>query len=198
MPQAPIMKILRVFLLLPLLGAAGGCVNQVTIPSWQREVVRYVRDEADADPTALRDITLPDGRRGFAVIAHHDTRESTDANGLLLSHERAGGQMWLIYLVGLVEKQRVTDIRLAALSMDENRSTWRRGLESKPSLRAYRQGGLQDAHARFPDRKTPPPRYLGFPRPDDSFELVNSSGHLVATHQPSGARWELTLPNAKR
>ena len=181
------------------IAAAAGCSSQPTMSSWQKNVSHYVADQGNGDPMVLRDMTLPeDGRPGFSVIGHHDTRESVDVNGVLLGHEKVGGRTWFVYLVGQVEKERVTDVRLAAVSMEGGKSTWKRGKGSKPSLNAYRALGEKQAKERFPDRKSLPPRYAGFPRPDDVFKLTNENGKLTATHEASGARWELALTGGKR
>ena len=179
--------------------AAGGCTSQPSMSSWQKNVSHYVADQGNGDPMVLRDMTLPeDGRPGFSVIGHHDTRESVDVNGVLLGHEKVGGRAWFVYLVGQVEKERVTDVRLAAVSMEGGKSTWKRGKGSKPSLDAYRALGEKQAKERFPERKNLPPRYAGFPRPDDVFKLTNENGKLTATHEASGARWELAMTVGKR
>ena len=177
----------------------GGCSSQPTMSSWQKSVTKYVNDQGRDDPMILRDMTVPeDGRPGFSVIGHHDTRESVDVNGVLLGHEKVGDRTWFVYLVGQVEKERVTDIRLAALSMRGGKSTWKRGKGSKQSFDAYRAFGEKQAKERFPDRKSLPPRYAGFPRPDDVFKLTNENGKLTATHEATGARWELALTGGKR
>jgi hypothetical protein len=167
--------------------------------SWQKSVTKYVDDQGKGDPIVLRDMTVPeDGRPGFSVIGHHDTRESADVNGVLLGHEKVGDRTWFVYLVGQVEKERVIDIRLAAVSMRGGKSTWKRGKGSKQSFNAYRAYGEKQAKERFPDRRKMPPRYLGFPRPDDVFKLTNENGKLTATHEASEARWELTVTGGKR
>jgi len=181
------------------IAAAAGCSSQPTMSSWQKNVSHYVADQGNGDPMVLRDMTVPeDGRPGFSVIGHHDTRESVDVNGVLLGHEMVGDRTWFVYLVGQVEKERVTDICLAALSMRGGKSTWKRGKRSKQSFDAYRAFGEKQAKERFPDRKSLPPRYAGFPRPDDVFKLTNENGKLTATHEASGAWWELTLTGGKR
>jgi len=178
---------------------AGGCSSQPSMSSWQKDVSHYVADQGKGDPMVLRDMTVPeDGRPGFSVIGHHDTRESVDVNGVLLGHEKVGDRTWFVYLVGQVEKERVTDICLAALSMRGGKSTWKRGKGSKQSFDAYRAFGEKQAKERFPDRKSLPPRYAGFPRPDDVFKLTNENGKLMATHEATGARWELALTGGKR
>ncbi len=176
-----------------------GCASQPTFSSWQGSVTKYVREHGHGSPIVLREMTLPDNRPGFSVIGHHDTTESTDVNGVLLGHEQVGGRMWFVYLVGLVEQERVRDIRLAAVSMEDGKTVWKRGKEAEQPLAAYRNYGLKQAKERFPERtKAPPPRYLGFPRPDDVFTLSNTNGKLVATQEASGARWGLTLADQKK
>ena len=179
--------------------AAAGCSSQPTMSSWQKSITKYVDDQGRGNPMVLRDMTVPeDGRPGFSVIGHHDTRASTDVNGVLLGHEKVGGRNWFVYLVGLVEKERVTDVRLAAMSIRNGKETWKRGKASEQALDAYRAYGQKQAKERFPDRKSLPPRYTGFPRPDDVFKLTNENGKLTATHEASGATWELPLVSGKR
>ncbi len=192
------LAMLRHVPLVILLLASAGCASQPTLSSWQGSVTKYVREKGHGSPIVLREMTLPDNRPGFSVIGHHDTTESTDVNGLLLGHEQVGGRMWFVYLVGLVQQERVKDIRLAAVSMEGGKTVWKRGKESERRLAAYRDYGLKQVQERFPDRtKAPPPRYLGFPRRDDVFTLSNTNGKLVATHEPSGARWGLTLADRR-
>ena len=186
-------------LMLVAIAVAGGCNSQPTMSSWRKSVTKYVDDQGNGDPMVLRDMTVPeDGRAGFSVIGHHNTRESVDVHGVLLGHEKVDNRTWFVYLVGQVEKERVTDIRLAAVSMQGGKSTWKRGKGSKQSLNAYRAFGEKQAKERFPDRKSLPPRYAGFPRPDDVFKLTNENGKLTAMHEASGAWWELALSGGKR
>jgi len=180
--------------------AIPGCAPKVSIPSWQRSVNAYVNQTGRGDPNVLRDVTLPNtDRRGFAVLAHHNPDESIDANGLLLAHRDVAGRPWFVYLVGLVKKQKVGEIRLAALSDTAGKPVWRLGPRNKDAERAYREYNLKQFRARFPARKKPPPEYLGFPRESDTFDLsVDDAGRLTATHPPSGARWELDVSPQKR
>ena len=185
--------------LIVLMSLAAGCSTQVSIHAWQQSVNHYVQTKGGGDPTILREMKLPvDGRPGYAVIGHHDVEESTDAKALLLGNEQLGGRVWLVYLVGLVKKQQVVDIQLAALSAEGGKTIWKRGKSSKQAFDAYRDYGLKQAHERFPDRKTPPPRYTQFPKPDDVFELTTNDDKFVATHVATGAQWEVVVPQAKK
>src|SRR5687768_9196825 len=141
--------------------ATGGCGPNVSIPRWQRSVNAYVSQTGRGDPNVLRDVTLPGtDRRGFAVIAHHNPDESTDANGLLLAHRDAAGRPWFVYLVGLVKKENVREIRLAALSDTGAKPVWRVSQRDKDAERTYRENNLKEFRQRFPDRKKPPAEYL--------------------------------------
>jgi hypothetical protein len=177
-----------------LLALLGGC-GRVTIPDWQRGVERYVADTGRGDPNILRDVTLPGtDRRGFALLGHHNPDESTDANGLLLAHRQFAGRPWFVYLIGLVKDEKVREMRLAAMTDTGSTPVWRIGKRAKDSERAYRSYNLEQFRARFPDRRKPPAEYLGFPRAADRLDLQDDgNGHLIATHVPSGARWELNL-----
>ncbi|MGB7161324.1 MAG: hypothetical protein WBD40_24915 [Tepidisphaeraceae bacterium] len=192
-------RLIRHAAILSLLFSVVGCASKASVSSWQKSVTDYVKEQGAGDPIVLREVTLPDARPGFSVIGHHDAPVSTDVNGVLLGYDQIGERLWFIYLVGVVDKHQVTDIRLDALSMHRGKMVWKRGPASKQALEAYRQHGIKQARERFPDRKTPPPKYLGFPRADDEFSVSKGEGgRIQATHSGSGARWELTLPEKSR
>src|SRR6185436_12177688 len=62
--------------LLPLaiatLLCALGCSSSVSIPQWQQQVERYVREDGRGDPNVLRNMTLEGGRPGFGIIGTED------------------------------------------------------------------------------------------------------------------------------
>lgn len=179
-----------------------GCTRTVSIPAWQKNVEKYV-DAQGGDPLVLRDVTLPEqdnpaGRRGFAMIGGDHPNESTDAAGLLLGHRQVGSRRWFVYLVGLIEREQVKDLRLAAFSADDGQRVWRISPKNTQALKKYRDHAEQLWRQRFPGRDKPPPAYTMFPRPDDRFDLSVSGHHVVVTHPPSGAHWELDLPAPSR
>ena len=171
--------------------AAGG--STVTIPAWQREVEGYVKERGSGDPTVLADVTLPDGRPGFAVIGKPQPAESTDVSAVLLGHRAIAGKPWFIYLAGQVEAQRVKAIQLAALSIEGGKFTWRLSPSSDAALARYRAYGEKSWREHFPNRASAPPGYLGFPRADDVFELTINEDHVVARERNSGTTWELWI-----
>jgi hypothetical protein len=176
-----------------LLLCAGCSSSNVTIPAWQRELERYVKDRGGGDPTVLRDVTIPGGRAGFAFIGDPDPTKGDDVTGLLLGNRVINGKPWVIYLIGQLQKQRVTQIRVAALTVNSGRFNWRLGSPNRSAFEQYAGYAEKQWRARFPSRADAPPQYLGFPRPDDAFDLAVTQDHVVATHRQSGADWELWI-----
>lgn len=173
--------------------ATAGCGGTASLASWQNGVERYVQDTGGGDPGVLRDVRLPDGRRGFAVIGNPDPRESTDANAVLLGHISVNGQSRFVYLVGVVERQSVNDIRLATLTINNGKYDWQSGKKDPVALKLYQQFHEKQWRERFPDRKTAPPDYTTFPQASDQFELKVGNQSITATHRDSGAVWELPI-----
>jgi hypothetical protein len=182
------------------LGAVGcgGGSRQASVAAWQKNVEQYVRVQGKGDPAVLRDLTLSDSRRGFAMVGSDRPADSADANGVLLGFREIDGRGYFIYLVGVVEKQRVSEIRPAALTTDGGRMEWKVAPNDTGALSNYRTYNEKFWKQRFPGRTSPPPQYLGFPTPDDHFQMSVSGNRVTVTHPPSGAKWELTLPNAPR
>ncbi len=172
----------------------GATSRNVTLPVWQKNIEQYVQQQGNGDPAVLRDVTLPDSRRGYAVIGSDRPEQSSDANGVLLGYRQINGHDWFIYLVGMLRQQNVQEIRLVALSADGGKFHWE--LEDKNSEATQRYAEYNDRlwRQRFPQRAAAPPQYLGFPRPDDQFEMTISNGQITVVHPPSGARWLLTIP----
>ena len=75
-----------------LMTICGGCSGGGSISSWQKSVEGYVSERGKGDPLVLRDVTLPDGRRGFATIGAPVPAESNDINGVLVGHRAIDGQ----------------------------------------------------------------------------------------------------------
>ena len=186
-------------LLLTLAALATGCgsgARQVSVSAWQRNVEQYVKQQGKGDVTILRDVALPDSRRGFSMLGGDRPEESSDAHGVLIGVQPVGGRTWFVYLVGVVKKQKVDEIRLAALAGEGGKTQWKIGPSDKDALRAYQAHAQQTWKQRFPGRATPPPEYLGFPRPEDTFQMSVSGNQVTAIHPTSGARWQLALPPA--
>ena len=117
-------RIVWVITTLFVVGAAG-CQEQVTLRSWQNEVDHYLLDQANGDPSALRDLPTPGPWKGFSIIGENDPASATDVNGVLLAHRPVGSRTYFIYLVAVVHQQQVQDIRLALLSASANGDEWR-------------------------------------------------------------------------
>jgi hypothetical protein len=186
-------------------GGGVGCSSSVNFDSWRKDVETYVRDKGGGDPTVLRETDVDASHRGFKSFSKTRPSDSTDANGVLVGTTKLDGQQhqqqpWLVFLVGLVEKEHVKDIRVAALSVGaNNKYTWHMGKKDDAATHAYIDYNKGLARRRFPDRKKEPPQYLGFPREEDRFELTPSeSGDSIGVaHAPSGAKWHVRLTGKK-
>ena len=185
-------------ILAPLGLGCGGGTRQASVAAWQKNVEQYVRVQGKGDPAVLRDMALTDSRRGFSMIGSDRPAESSEANGVLLGFREVDGRGYFIYLVGVVEKQKVNEIRPAALTTDGGRMEWKVGPNDTGALSTYRAYNDGFWRKRFPGRAAPPPQYLGFPTPDDHFQMSVSGNRVTIAHPPSGARWELTLPSTPR
>jgi hypothetical protein len=176
----------------------GGGARQASVAAWQKNVEQYVRVQGKGDPAVLRDLTLSDSRRGYAMVGGDRPAESSEANGVLLGFREVEGRGYFIYLVGVVEKQTVKEIRLAALTTDGGKVEWKVAPNNTGALSTYRAYNDTFWRQRFPERASPPPQYLGFPTPDDHFSMSVSGNRVTVTHPPSKATWQLTLPVAPR
>ena len=192
-------------LLLPLAAVvllswvSGGCAKPVNFDTWRSGVEDYVRNHGGGDPTVLRELNATPSHRGYKMISANRPSDSIDAVGVLVGNATISGRPWLVVLVGLVEKQTAKDIRVAALSVQDNRYTWRMGKEDDRAVDAYVNYNRAVARKRFPDRRKEPPEYLSFPREEDRFEMTTQGESVGVAHPPSGAKWQMTItPASKR
>jgi hypothetical protein len=180
---------------------AAGCSSSVSFDSWRRDCEAYVRNQGGGDPTVLRETDVDRSHRGFKVYSKNRPAESTDVNGVLVGTTKLADQPWLVFLVGYVDKEHVKDIRVAALSVANDKYTWRMGKKDEAATHAYIEYNKGVAHRRFPDRKREPPQYLNFPQEADRFEMSTSdAGDAIGVaHAPSGAKWHVqdTTPHRK-
>ncbi len=175
-------------------GCAGG--GAVTLADWRHSVERYVAEAGHGDPTALREVTWPESRRTFSAIGTDDPKISQDAQGLLLAYRQINGRPWFIFIVGIVDKQVVQDIRLTALDMQGGKTVWRTGDANAAALQAYRAYNERLWKQRFPGRTAAPAQYTTFPQEADAFTIQVEGGQVIAVHPPSGARWELAVDSS--
>jgi len=173
--------------------SALGCSSSVSVPQWQQQVERFVRDDGRGDPNVLRNMTIESGRPGFAIIAADDPHASTDAKGLLLAHKRVGERPWFIYLVGLVNKQQVTSLQLAALNVRSGVYRWALGKPDNQALKTYRSYNEQIGRQRSGQSKAPA-TFRSFPQEGDDFDVTVEGNRVNAVHRESGAHWSVNLP----
>ena len=193
------MKLLSSVLLL-MLASLVGCHPQATVGGWQSDVERFVQEQGNNDPAVLRSMTLPDGRPGFAVIGAPKPSEATDVNALLVGHREIAGEPTFIYLLGVVQRQRVDDIRLALVSFqgEQAQAKWTIGKSDPQATEAYQSYLQRKWKERLSGRDEVPAAYLGFPGVGDVFDLNISGTAVSAQHAPSGAVWEVDRGAARR
>jgi hypothetical protein len=172
---------------------ALGCSSSVSVPQWQQQVERYVREDGRGDPNVLRNMTIEGGRPGFAIIGADDPHASTDAKGLLLAHKRIGERPWFIYLVGLVNKQEVGELQLTALSVRNGQYRWALGKADGQALKTYKSYNEQIGRQRSGQSKAPVV-FRGFPQEGDDFDVTVEGNRINAVHRESGARWSVGVP----
>jgi hypothetical protein len=190
-----IWRIAPLLLLLLVCAGSTGCSTSASLSRWRDAVESYVKDEGGGDPSVLKEVTIDRSSttRGFALLGGDRATESTDARGLLLAHRPINGQLWFVYLVGLVQNQKTTDIRLAAMHAEGGKYTWRTSKEDESALKRYNQYTEHLAAERLGKRDAAPPVYTTFPRPEDAFDLNVDGSVISATHRGSGARWQVAL-----
>jgi hypothetical protein len=187
-------------LLCPLLAWVTGCSTpgvSVSLDTWKESVEQHVREVGMGDPVVLRDAAYK-GRPAFAQIGHPVASEGTDAVGVLLGHRPILGRPSFIYLVGLVPKEHVEDIRVAVLQPitsqgGETQFKWLMSPRNAESLRKYTAFRQELYRKRFPDGGSPPPAYTSFPAEEDAFDLAVAPDRVTVTHPPSAAQWNLSV-----
>jgi len=182
--------------LLVLIALAAGCASPASIKSWQHNVESYVA-ENNHDPAVLRDVTINHDRHGFGVIGNADPAKSTDATAVLVGYQPIANAQWFIYLLGLVKDQKVEDIRVAAVSFQNNQATWHIGNKDAKAVATYRQYNESQWRQIHPKEKVPP-SYTTFPRDADNFDLNVQGTRITVTHQPSRASWNVDLAAAPK
>jgi hypothetical protein len=181
-------------------GCGGGATRNVTFDTWREGVETYVNDVGKGDPAVLRDVSYK-GRPAFAQLGNPLPAESTDAVGVLLGHRPVAGRPSFVYLVGLVTKEKVEQIRLAVLQAipsqgQKTQFKWMMGKDDKEQTQRYLNYRKQVFNQRFPGRQDVPPAYTAFPGEGDTFELGVTPAQVTATHAPSGSVWRVVTQGA--
>ena len=178
-------------------GCSASSSRSVSLSAWQHNVENYVRVQGQGDPTVLRDTTLADGRKGYAMLGNPVMKESTDAVGLLLGAPRVGESPALVYLVGIVQRGKTTDLRLAVLRFRGGQLYWTVGASNPQSVAGYLKYRDAEWRASSPQRHDAPLLAEAFPALGDVFTLNTSDDRVAATHQQTGASWSVTLDGGR-
>jgi hypothetical protein len=183
------------FILITSLCCAGGCSSSgsASFSDWRGSVQKYIDERGKGDPAVLREVTWPQSRRTFSKTGADDPRQSQDVRGVLLGLKQIGAKRWFIFIAGVVDKEVVQDIRVEAMNLQDDDYTWRTSSANPKALAMYRDYQTRLWKGRFPGRQSPPAQYTVFPQEADVFNVQVDGGRVTVTHQPSGARWDLTV-----
>jgi hypothetical protein len=195
---APTLFAIAAASLLTLTGCGSSAVRSVSLDTWQQNVSQYVKERGDGDPTVLRDVTLADGRKGYAMLGNPVVKDSTDAVGLLVGVPQLNGRPAFVYLVGMDKAGKVEDIRLVAVTIDGHGLHWHIGHPNPAAVQTYLKYREREWRAREPQRKEPPLLAENFPAPDDVFTLTVEPTRLTAVHQATKADWTVSLTGGRQ
>lgn len=195
---APTLIAIAAASLLTLTGCGGGAVRSVSLNAWQQNVQQYVKERGEGDATVLRDVTLADGRKGYAMLGNPVLKDSTDAIGLLIGVPAIGGHPAFVYLVALNEKGKANDMRLVAVTVDGGGLHFHVGHPNPAALQTYLKYHEQAWRSRFPGREDAPMLAENFPAPDDVFTLTVEPTRLTAVHQATKADWSVSLTGGRQ
>lgn len=184
------MKCLLALLLLLL---AAGCSSKASIQSWQNSFESFTANEANGDPSYLRDPAGASRHKRFAVLGGDSPDGSTDVSGALVGRSTVQGRPWLVFVVATVEDREVQDIRLAMASDDGGKRVWLWSDENPTVLETYNQ-----YHAtrwkRFDAVREQPPILPGlFPADEDIYRLDVAGNTAQLVELNSGARWTVVV-----
>ena len=176
-------------------GCAGGGTRSVSMDTWRQGVESYVNDVGKGDPAVLGETTYK-GRPAFAQLGNPIAAEGTDAVGVLLGNKAVMGRPAFIYLVGLVDKEKVEQIHMAVCQVIASQGQkaqfkWLVGKDDKDATQRYMDYRKGLFNQRFPGRQDMPPAYTSFPGEGDVFDVAVTPQQVTATHQGSGAVWRV-------
>src|SRR5688572_11239964 len=105
----------------------GSGTRPVSLAIWQSQVQDYVSNHGNGDLNALHDVEIAPGQPGFRAYSNDRPEDSRDLAGVLVGAHPQGERLWYVYLVGELDKEQVTTLRLAAISRNGGTFEWRMG-----------------------------------------------------------------------
>ncbi len=185
-----------------------GCTTPTAIESWRSSLEQYVTEQGHGDLNVLRRTDRPPSESDFGLIGATTAGfpfiapRRTDANGVLLGHRNIADRSWFVYLVGLVEyrgwfvnwaldKPRVTDIRLIALSELDGEFTWITSEPDAAALERYCRPQRQQWQQSDPSRAEATDAPCVFPTDADVFRITVDQDAVRVVDRHSDAAWKL-------
>lgn len=205
------MKAITRALLVTLVLVATGCSGGQPIQVWQTSVEQYIGDEANNDPSALRNVAERPSHREFGVIGAASSgmpvlsSSRTDVTGVLVGHRSIDARWWFVFLVGSVtyhgngvvfpvDDPTVDSIRVAAMSTDGHDYEWVVGEDDPTALATYCEAQLaawRRSHESRSDAESGPTE---FPTAGDALRMAVDGSQVTVFDDRTGASWTLNIP----
>jgi hypothetical protein len=182
----------------------SGCRAADPVKRWQRTVEEFVQAEGNGDLSVLRRAgrtnAADDLRPALALVSAREVwarvagRSAVcDVHGVLVGLRVIGGQPWYTFAVGVCAaaegaadphraRDRVVDVRVAAVSVDAGSFRWRVSEADAAALAQY----LAIAAPPWPAAEV----RMAFPRAGDDFVLAEEE--FGVCERRSGACWRVT------
>ena len=190
------MRVLTTAIIGLIVTSVTGCSppgRAVSFSGWQENIEQYVREEANGDPNVLRDVTVASGHRGYAMLGNDRIDLSTDASGVLLGRRQIEDKAYFVYLVAMHENGQLKSIRLTGFTISGARFAWVAGPINPQATAAYQRFVATTWKKIHPTAEKSPPLYQTFPLGEDRFKLSVDGHRIIATHEQSGAQWEMAI-----
>jgi len=185
-----------------------GCTSPTAIESWQLSLERYVAEQGHGDLNVLRRTDRPPSESDFGLIGATTAGfpfiapRRTDAYGVLLGHRNIADRNWFVYVVGMVEyrgwfvnwaldKPRVMDIRLIALSERGGEFTWITSEPDAAALERYCGPQRQRWQQSDPSRADTTDAPCVFPTDADEFQMTVDQDGVRVVDRHSDAAWRI-------
>ena len=185
------------FLIATACWATGCGQKKATLSAWQKAMEQSSVARSNGDMSFLRQTSHVSEAEQFAVLGGKSPDESTDVAGILLARREINNADWLVFLVAVVEKCEVSDIRVAMMSDEPDRRTWLISRENSAAVDSYKRYHQSVVRRNHSDREEPPNNPALFPSESDVFRLDVAGNTVTAVEEKSGVKWTLVLPDKK-
>jgi hypothetical protein len=181
--------------LLAIALVCAGCSTGRPMARWQSTLEQYVTDTGNGDLNVLRQV-----QPGSPLIKFGITDDDLDVKGVLLGVRAVASRTWYIYLAGVTKDYDVQDIRLMAVTReDQPRENsrddydWSVAAQDKVATNRYRSSRIDAWRKNQAQVRDDKQFKMIFPARDDLFTLNVQGTMAIATDPLSGATWRMVI-----